>query len=125
VRALGGALGDAALAATIPPMLNELRPTRVSFDLADQSTLIETGAAKKGSPTAVSGTLLLGSEGHLVGVDLRGSSGVVVMLGEHEEVAKTQDVTGDTLRVALDEKGQPAEIRVRGARARGSEMAIL
>lgn len=106
-------------------MLNELRPTRVSFDLADQSTRIETGAVKKGSPVAVSGTLLLGAEGHLVGVDLRGSSGVVVMLGEHEEVARTQDVSGDGLRVAVDESGKPAEIRVRGARAKGSEMSIL
>jgi hypothetical protein len=106
-------------------MLNELRPTRVSFDLADQSTRIEIGALGKGSPLAVAGTLLLGADGHLVGVDLRGSSGVLVMLGEHEDVARTQDVSGDGLRVAIDDSGKPAEIRVRGARARGSEMAIL
>lgn len=106
-------------------MLQELTPKSVSFDTHTDSTVIHIGAGGKGAPSPSKSTLLVDGDGCLVGIDLRRGAGQgwVVMLGAHEDVAKS--VADTSVDVAFDGDGKPGLVRVRGYRARGAEMSIL
>lgn len=105
-------------------MLREVTATHVSFDPSADLTIVRTGPAD-GPLVRRSATLLLDEAGTLAGIDLRGpgGDGWVVMLGPHEDVAKTEP--GHSVDLASDESGKPSLLRVPGARPRGAEMSIL
>lgn len=105
-------------------MLKELSPKAVSFDTHTDSTVVTLEGTAGGGPSSSTATLLVDAEGRLVGVDLRaGLGGCVVMLGAHEDVARTLE--GAKVAVTLGRDGNPTEVRIRGHRARGAEMSIL
>jgi hypothetical protein len=112
-------------------MLSE-RPARaLRYDPATDEAHLEVGGGEdegevkespERSPRKVEGQLLLDAAGFLVGVDLGGEglSRAVVMLGPHENVARTEPAA---LLVHVDGSGGAAQVTIAGAKAalRGGE----
>lgn len=102
-------------------MFQDVRGVALSYDpAADIARLVVGGGGT--TVRRVGGQLLLDAQGFLVGIDLGGEGfeRTVVMLGPHEKVDRT--VPAD-VEVAYDAGGQPAEVRIAGARGavRGGE----
>ena len=93
-------------------MLQEERAERIAYDASKDVARITTGLpvdpAKRGTAKV---DLLLDKDGFLVGVDLGGGglSRVVVMLGPHEAVARTESAQ---IEVARDTSGHVAELTI-------------
>jgi hypothetical protein len=71
--------------------------------------------AAKSHPKSARVTLLLDARGHLVGVDMGGDgpSRLIVMLGKHEDVSETREVTA---MVHFESSGAPGAIAISNAR---------
>jgi hypothetical protein len=104
-------------------VLREERPKGLSYDsLGDLLTINMSGdltrdpaQAAKSHPKSARVTLLLDSAGHLVGVDLGGDGArrLVVMLGRHEDVSDTREVSA---MVHFDGSDAPSAIVISNAR---------
>ncbi len=104
-------------------MLREERPKGLSYDsIADLLTLDMSGdlsgnsaQSAKSHPKSARVTLLLDAKGHLVGVDMGGDGArrLVVMLGRHEDVSETREVTA---MVHFDGSDAPSAIVISNAR---------
>jgi hypothetical protein len=90
-------------------MLNEQRAVRLEYDAtSDTATVVPEAAAgdPRSSRTSTQGvTLLMDAAGFLVGVDVSGPGleRVVLMLGPHEAVARTQEGRADVGRGSSNE----------------------
>jgi hypothetical protein len=98
-------------------MLQEERAERIAYDASKDLARITTGLpvdpTKRGTAKV---DLLLDKDGFLVGVDLGGGglSRVVVMLGPHEAVARTESAQ---IEIVRDRDGHVAELTIFGAAA--------
>ena len=83
---------------------------------ADEVRLeVDGRGAAGGAFTPTRASLLLNAHGGLVGVDLGGSGlqRMLVMVGEHEDVADVRDAT---VAVAKDGANDPWEVQIAGAK---------
>jgi hypothetical protein len=104
-------------------VLREERPKGLSYDsIGDLLTIDMQGNLPRDSPQtgkshpkSAKVTLLLDSGGHLVGVDLGGDGArrLVVMLGRHEDVSETREVSA---MVHFDGSDAPCAIVISNAR---------
>ncbi len=98
-------------------MLQEERADRIAYDASNDVARITTGLLVDPTKRATAQVdLLLDKDGFLVGVDLGGGglSRVVVMLGPHEAVVRTQSAH---IELARDTSGHVAELTIPGAAA--------
>lgn len=102
-------------------MLQEERAERIAYDASKDIARITTctGSGLPSDPakrTTAEVDLLLDKDGFLVGVDLGGGglSRVVVMLGPHEAVARTESAQ---IEIVRDASGHVAELVISGAGA--------
>jgi hypothetical protein len=99
-------------------VLREERPKGLSYDsIGDLLTVdlrSDHAQTAKSHPKSAKVTLLLDVKGHLVGVDSGdGAQRLVVMLGRHEDVAETREVSA---MVHFDGLGSPCAIVISNAR---------
>lgn len=108
-------------------MLREERPKGLSYDSTGDLLTVDlagdlagdfagdSARSAKSHPKSVRVTLLLDAAGHLVGVDLGGDGAqrLVVMLGRHEDVSETREVTA---MVHFDGSSAPSAIVISNAR---------
>jgi hypothetical protein len=98
-------------------VLNERRAKSLHYDtVTDVAWLHVVDAPGTVRTRTYAGTLLLDANGFLVGVDIdpNGADRVVVMLGPHEAVARTQDAR---VSVSTDSSGTVYEVRIGSARS--------
>jgi len=93
-------------------MLREQKGKSCVHDAAERTVRIEVDG-EGGPPTRERGTLLLDAKGRVVGVDVAPESRarVIVLLGRHEDVARTADVQ---LSVSRDRGGKVAWVIAEG-----------
>jgi hypothetical protein len=105
-------------------VLREERATGLSYDSAADLLTVDLVAdhadgdsmhTAKSHPKSARVTLLLDARGHLVGVDMGGDGPgrLVVLLGTHEDVAETREVTA---MVHFESGGDPCAIAISNAR---------
>jgi hypothetical protein len=92
-------------------MLNERKARSLSYDAKGKTALVTVTGAGGGSSRVTRGSVLLDAQGEVVGVDIdEGSpSRVVVMVGKHESVSRTQSCR---LTLTLDPQGEVAAVLV-------------
>ena len=98
-------------------MLNERRATGVLYDaVTDVSRVFIEQPPGTVRTHTVAADLLLDAQGFLVGVDVEpgAPTRAIVMLGQHESVART---VATRVGVCTDASGDVFEVRVAGARA--------
>jgi hypothetical protein len=93
-------------------MLNEQKGRSCTYDASNRSARVDVRPGG-GSPSEVSGSVLLDDAGGVVGVDLDpdGPARLVIMVGTHEAVARTR---ATRLSVSRDANGQVAHVVVHG-----------
>jgi hypothetical protein len=100
-------------------VLREERAKGISYDSAADLLTVDLtqdpAQAAKSHPKSARITLLLDARGHLVGVDMGGDgpARLVVLLGKHEDVAETREVTA---MLHYDSGGAPSAIAISNAR---------
>ncbi len=100
-------------------MLREERPRGLSYDSAADLLTVnlarDSSQIAKSHPKSARVTLLLDTAGALVGVDLgaEGPARLVVMLGKHEDVSETREVSA---MVHFDSGDAPCAIVISNAR---------
>jgi hypothetical protein len=100
-------------------VLREERAKGLSYDSAADLLTVDLARdpahAAKSHPKSARVTLLLDARGHLVGVDMGGDGPgrLVVLLGKHEDVAETREVTA---MVHFESGGAPSAIAISNAR---------
>jgi hypothetical protein len=94
-------------------MLPEQRATSYANDPATSTVVIVTEATRPNLHGELPGRLLLDAASHVVGVDVAPDSPerVIVMLGPHEQVARTEEV-----RVHVE--GSGGTVRLQGTSAK-------
>jgi hypothetical protein len=95
-------------------MLSERKASSISYDAHAGTARVEVGSGKgKGATSDSSGTALFDAKGDLVGVDVDPSSPsrLVVMLGRHEAVARTDAAR---LTITRDSHGEITSVVVHG-----------
>jgi hypothetical protein len=97
-------------------MLNERDASALHYDApADAARVVVGGAKGKTSTRSAKATLLLDAAGFLVGVDVEpdSASRTVVLLGRHEDVARTASAKIDA---TYDAGGSLCEVRIANAK---------